>query len=445
MRRAVRAQSTLTSGPTAPLPPLVFATVAGVGLWSRIFGQTTTEVPREAPGAEPAKTKAAEPSAEPELGPDLARLARLGQDGGPAIEEAMTTFRRVRTTPDEALAIDLVLACARQSAVPEPLLVAVASALSDRGEPGAALDVLGKCDSSPALLLRADLVADRGEVAAALVLAERVLLRDLDTPGARERHVRWRAALGLAEPARTVADTETVVAAEPDSPYRLLREIARGGAGAVYEAEDRDLGRRVALKVYHEPTRDREQLLHEARVAIALSGPGVLRVFDLDPVEGWIALEYAALGSLREHVRAKNAGVLGAIDRSALVVAIALARVHDAGWVHLDVKPANVVFLAPDAPRLADFGIARRRGEPSPGGSMGYVSPERLAGRAADPKDDVFGFGRVLEDALDALADPAMDAKLRSLARACTGPDVERPAHARELVLRLRALQSGGK
>jgi serine/threonine-protein kinase len=90
---------------------------------------------------------------------------------------------------------------------------------------------------------------------------------------------------------------------------------------------------------------------------------------------------------------------------------------------------------------LTDFGIARRRGEPSPAGSMGYVSPERIAGRAADPKDDVFGFGRVLEDALDALQDPTLEAKLRPLARACTGPDANRPAHARELVTRLRALQ----
>ena len=229
--------------------------------------------------------------------------------------------------------------------------------------------------------------------------------------------------------------------AEPDTPYRLLREIARGGAGAVYEAEDRDLGRHVALKVYHEPTRDRDQLLHEARVAIALSGPGVVRVFDLDPEQGWIALEYTPLGSLREWIRTKDVRVLGALDQGALALAIALARVHDAGWVHLDVKPANVLVLAPESLAVTDFGIARRRAEPSPAGSLGYVSPERMAGRAADFKDDVFGFGRVLEDALDAAGDPAMDARLRPLARACTGPDADRPAHARELVTRLRALR----
>jgi len=66
------------------------------------------------------------------------------------------------------------------------------------------------------------------------------------------------------------------------------------------------------------------------------------------------------------------------------------------------------------------------------------VSPERLAGSAADPKDDVYGYGRILEDVLDAASrdDPAW----RALAHACTGPEPTRPAHARELVMRVRAI-----
>ncbi len=72
---------------------------------------------------------------------------------------------------------------------------------------------------------------------------------------------------------------------------------------------------------------------------------------------------------------------------------------HAAGWVHHDVKPANVLFRTPGEPLLSDFGTARRRGEPSPPGSLGFVSPERLAGRASEPRDDVYGFGRILEEA----------------------------------------------
>ena len=133
------------------------------------------------------------------------------------------------------------------------------------------------------------------------------------------------------------------------------------------------------------------------------------------------------------------------IEAWALPLAEALARVHAAHWVHHDVKPANVLFASIDRPVLTDFGTARRVGEPAPPGSLGYVSPERLAGRPSDPRDDVFGLGRVLEDALDALAAPvtfgepsAAFARWRALASACTGPDPSRPDDARALVTRIK-------
>ncbi len=94
---------------------------------------------------------------------------------------------------------------------------------------------------------------------------------------------------------------------------------------------------------------------------------------------------------------------------------------------------------------LGDFGTARRRGEPSPPGSLGYVSPERLAGRASDPRDDVYGFGRVLAEVLDAMTADARagaedDSLWRSLAATCTGPDGIRPRDGSELILRIEAL-----
>jgi serine/threonine-protein kinase len=107
------------------------------------------------------------------------------------------------------------------------------------------------------------------------------------------------------------------------------------------------------------------------------------------------------------------------------------------------VKPANVLFRAADDPLLSDFGTARRAGEPSPPGSLGFVSPERLAGRASDPRDDVYGFGRILEEALDSPrpSSPAVDTSIvaawRALASACTGPDDGRPADATALAARM--------
>jgi serine/threonine-protein kinase len=352
------------------------------------------------------------------------------------LDEALRVFAHLRTTPDEARAIQAVVARSAYASVPEPLLVAVASALVDRGDGAGAERVLAGLSSSPALVLRADLlVGDAGpgaRLAEAVALVERVLLRDIDWPGARERHERWRRGLRLAEPARPRDPGATLVTSQPKAPFRLVRETGRGGSGVVYEAVDAELGRPVALKVYHRPDRDRSQLLHEGRVAVQLAGRGIVRVFDVDPEHGWLAMEWAPLGALRTRLQAGDEATLVPLSRWAVPLARALARVHAAGWVHHDVKPANVLLRAPDDPLLTDFGTARRTGEPSPPGSMGYVSPERLAGRASDPRDDVYGFGRVLEDALDVFAHAVTDAALtrhwRIVSAVCTGRDADRPA-----------------
>ncbi len=211
-----------------------------------------------------------------------------------SLEDALRLLARIRATPEEGRAVEQLLVRDARSPLPEPLLVAVASALVDRGEHVAGLRVLERAGSNDALLLRADLLARAGEPAAAVALVERVLLRDLDWPGARERHSRGLAAMGLHRaPTKPDPSSATMMTSAPDAPFALLREIARGGAGVVYEAEDRELGRRVALKMYHRPDRDRPQLLHEARVAVALAGPGLVRVFDVDPARGWLAMEWA--------------------------------------------------------------------------------------------------------------------------------------------------------
>src|SRR5262249_3030791 len=134
--------------------------------------------------------------------------------------------------------------------------------------------------STAGLMLMADLYASLGQLPRALGAAERVLGREIDAPGARERHQRWRAALGATRAdAGRLDEATTVAPSAARSPFRLLREIARGGAGAVYEAEDELLGRRIAFKVHHGGGRDRAYLEREARLTAALAGPGVVRVF----------------------------------------------------------------------------------------------------------------------------------------------------------------------
>jgi eukaryotic-like serine/threonine-protein kinase len=386
-----------------------------------------------------------------QTGDELARLRRAGARDGPSTDEAIAMLRQVRGTVREADAVAHVLSAMGEHRVPEPVRVACADLLAARGDEPGALRVLegsaaagqGGVPHSPpisstaGLILAADLHASIGHLPRAVGAIERVLAREIDAPGARERHQRWRAALGVTRPAAGRSDEATIVApSAARGPFRLLREVARGGAGAVYEAEDEVLGRRVGFKVYHGRGGDRAHLEREVRLAAALAGPGVVRVFDADPAEGWVALEWIARGSLRDVLRAGDAVALAPIARWARPLARALARIHDRGYVHADVKPANVLLRQLGEPVVSDFGLARPRGAPAAGGSPGYVSPERLSGRPSDPRDDIYGYGRVLEDVivrLEPLDATGLDF-WRSLSLQCIGPDGARPSDGAALV-----------
>jgi len=382
----------------------------------------------------------------------LGRLSLLGTVGGPSTEEALRALRDLRTTPDQGRAIDLLLRIHARAPLPEPLLLAVASELADRGEVDAAARALAKTASTPGLMMRAELLRLGGDFTAASQLLERILFRDIDWPGARERRDRWGSAAVNAPAPREWDNAGAKSAVLPidgtvpgerarkrgHASFRLLREVARGGTGTVYEALDRHLDRRLAVKFYHHPTRDAAQLTHEATAATALAGEGVVRIFDVDIDEGWLAMPWCALGALASHLTRGDAVLPAPMQRWALSLARALARVHARGWVHHDVKPANVLLFPPDTSVLTDFGSARRAGDPSLAGSAGYVSPERSAGRVSDPSDDVYGFGRLLEEVLARVgAESDATSSLQALAAACTRPNGERPRDGGELVARM--------
>lgn len=377
----------------------------------------------------------------------MQQLSRFGLSDGPSTELALELLRRLRLTPEQGPALQQLLTAHRRMALPEPLLVAVASALVDRGESHAAEQALADATSNAALVLRADLLASAGEIPRARTLIERVLLRDIDWPGALERHARWHPPpFGSSPPIRTTSAAASALAAGPtQSPFRLIREVGRGGSATVYEAEDPDLGRRIALKVYHRADRDRAQLQHEARVASALAGDGIVPVFDVDLDRGWLAMKVATLGSLRDRLARKDESVVAQMGEWAASLAQAIARVHTFGWVHNDVKPANILFCTPRSALLSDFGTARRLGEQAPAGSLGYASPDRTRGRkrASIALDDVYGFGRVVEDVLAAF--PMHDKSdkraalenWRTLAAICVGPESARPKDGAILVAKI--------
>ncbi|MBK8994319.1 MAG: serine/threonine protein kinase [Myxococcales bacterium] len=389
-----------------------------MSLWQRLkrrLGGASEPAERAPPSVEAAPAPA--PRVEAEL-PPLAALAR-----GDQVEErvALGELERARGTSGERAALGFVEAAAQAGLATESLRTRAAELLLSRGEPGRALALLGGASSAAALLLAADASAETGEVARALTLVERVLARDIDAPGARERHERWRRALGGRTPAlRSALAEPTLLRAEaPETSLRIVAEAGRGGAGTVFEAIDDALGRRVALKIYHQPERERDKLAREARTAVRLAGAGVVRVFDVDLARGFLVMEWLAEGSLKQRIAAGDAAYLSPIERWLTPLVRALGRVHAAGLVHADLKPANVMFRQPDEPVLSDFGLAHRAEEIVVGGSVGYMSPERVRGGSVGFAEDLYGIGRLLEDVLSVVE---ADVRWRRLAdRLLTG------------------------
>lgn len=410
-----------------------------MSLWERLRRRSRVSQPGQQPTPSPPEKRHGAPASD-----ELAEIAGASADQPASVERALAALGRARGTPAERAALEAALELSAAAVPPEPLLVAAAELLVERGNTVAASAVLEPLRSVSALMLSADISAGQGDFARAIALAERVLARDIDAPGVRERHARWRARLGLSTPS-PAQPAPTLL--RPDlarTSFTIVGEAGRGGAGVVYEAVDDVLGRRVALKVYHRAS-ERDKLEREARLAVALAGRGVVRVFDAEPEHGWLAMEWLPGGSLKHWLTRSELEVLWPIDRWMGPLARALARVHARGWVHADLKPANVLFRSPREPVISDFGLACRAGERALGGSMGYLSPERVLGEALSAADDVYALGRLVEDALSAIdrspaaaraASPERD-RWRRLARAATAERAARPSDARAFLLQL--------
>nr|WP_308283191.1 serine/threonine-protein kinase [Pseudonocardia nigra] len=194
--------------------------------------------------------------------------------------------------------------------------------------------------------------------------------------------------------------------------YVVLGELGRGGMGVVWRAEDRVMGRHVAVKELHLPGGIgaderwlfRERLLREARTAGRLADPGIVTVYDVVTDEGvdHIVMELIEAPTLAEAVA--RGGPLDERAATALAQQLlgALRTAHDSGVVHRDVKPSNVMLGPGGRVRLTDFGIAQAADDPrltttgSLVGSPAYLSPERLEGSPAKPASDLWALGATL-------------------------------------------------
>jgi eukaryotic-like serine/threonine-protein kinase len=194
--------------------------------------------------------------------------------------------------------------------------------------------------------------------------------------------------------------------------YTLDREVGRGGMGAVWLGRDEVLGREVAVKrigmMPGGTSPDLGRAEREARLAARLNHPHVVAVFDLVQEDGqqWLVMEYVEGVTLSELVR--RDGALTPDQASPLIeqAADALAAAHEAGIVHRDVKPSNILVTPQGQVKLSDFGIARAEADASltqtglVTGSPAYLAPEIASGASASDASDVWSLGATLYHAL---------------------------------------------
>ena len=197
-----------------------------------------------------------------------------------------------------------------------------------------------------------------------------------------------------------------------DGRYLVDSQLARGGMATVYLSRDIRLERTVALKIAHpELARDRDfitRFIGEARAAARLSSPHVVAVFDQGSTGDlhYIAMEYVPGPTLRELLVAR--GMLSpreALDIIERVLA-GLAVAHEAGIIHRDVKPENVLLGNGSSVKVADFGLARAAagvGNTKTGlliGTAAYLAPEQVSGSVTDQRSDVYAAGVMLFEML---------------------------------------------
>jgi eukaryotic-like serine/threonine-protein kinase len=202
-----------------------------------------------------------------------------------------------------------------------------------------------------------------------------------------------------------------------DGRYRVGSRLARGGMATVYEAHDSRLDRVIALKVMHPSLADDDEFvsrfIREAHSAARLSHPNVVAVYDQGADQGhvFLAMELVRGRTLRDLIR--EHGHLSPRQSLEVLepVLAALGAAHQAGIIHRDVKPENVLISDDGRIKVADFGLARAvTGHTSHTtasgvlmGTVAYLSPEQVERGVADPRSDVYASGILLYEMLTGL------------------------------------------
>jgi WD40 repeat protein len=263
---------------------------------------------------------------------------------------------------------------------------------------------------------------------------------------------------------QTLADPPPAAFDEPGLPdvpgYEILGVLGKGGMGVVYRARQQGLGRVVALKMIlhadHAGAGQRQRFRTEAEAIARLQHPHIVQVFEVGEHKGtpYFSLEFCAGGSLADRLRATP---LPPREAAALLetLARAMQTAHAAGVVHRDLKPANVLLAADGAPKVTDFGLAKKlddaSGQTHTGqvlGTPSYMAPEQAVGqgRLIGPAADVYALGAILYDCLTGRppfrAATAVDTLMQVVAEEPPSPRRLNPGMPRDLeTICLKCLQ----
>ena len=220
-------------------------------------------------------------------------------------------------------------------------------------------------------------------------------------------------------PERARKDNELEVTYVPQKPsptdrvahFRLIRVLGEGSFGAVWLAEDTNLGRMVALKMPNRADRD-PRLLHEAQTAAKLAHPNIVSVFEVGEEDAngqvFIASEFIDGRTLRDELHEARPKPERAVDVMA-IMAEAAHYAHENEVVHRDMKPANVMIDMAGKPYITDFGIAKSVSDEATisldgevVGTIAYMAPEQASGknRLTDRRADIYAMGVMLFELL---------------------------------------------
>ncbi len=197
------------------------------------------------------------------------------------------------------------------------------------------------------------------------------------------------------------------------SHYRILERLGAGGMGVVYKAEDKKLGRHVALKFLPEGlSKDKhavERFQQEARAASALNHPNICTIHDIDEHEGqqFIVMELLEGQTLKLRIASRPLDLEQGV-KLGVQIAEALDAAHAKGIVHRDIKPGNIFLTERGDVKVLDFGLAKllqpvgdqalteSMTETHMAGTLSYMAPEQLRGEPSDARSDIWALGVVL-------------------------------------------------